>query len=266
MSIQNQPQLPSRSTPQPPANVPGFQPPYYGGYGMPQPGISVDALNDDIQNLIAAFKAEVARTPQDPSIQTRLKALLDLQSILQTQHVSQDQLEAIKNQIAALAVTIRAPPAQTSTPVPIPQPVAVAPPAAAPKVSLDSILGPGALAALLARGSATPPVSTPQPPPATIAIRPPPTQRQEPQQSATPVPSDPMSLLGMLRQAGMLGAVTPSSGSTPVPIITPSVPLSFPPPPPLPGMGFPTMENLTSDITLKASSLKQCVSHLGCRL
>ncbi|KAI1863948.1 hypothetical protein JX265_005049 [Neoarthrinium moseri] len=250
----------SQSTPQPPANIPAFQPPYHGSYGMAaQPTISTDALKEDIQGLITAFRAEFARNPQDPSIQSKLKALLDLQGILQAQNLPQDQLVLIKNQIAGLAVTIRAPPAQTPTPVPISQPVAVAPPpAAAPKVSIDSILGSGALAALLARGSGTPQASTPQPPPATVAIRSPPPQRAEPQQSAAP--ADPMALLGMLRKAGMLTAATPSSGSTPVPSLTPTVPLPFPPP----GIptGPPSMDNFTGDIAFNALSLKQFRPHL----
>lgn len=229
---------------------------------MPQPGISVDALNDDIHQLITASKAEYARNPQDPSIQTRLKALLDLQSILQNQSLPQDQLVLVKNRIAELAVTIRAPPAQTPTPVHIPPPVAVAPPpAAAPKVSLDSLLGSGALAALLARGSATPQASTPQPLPATVAIRSPPPQRAEPQKPAVPPPSDPMALLNMLRNAGMLPAGPPAATATPVPNLAPSGP---PPLPfPLPSLGAPTLDNFTRDIVFKASSLKQYVPPWG---
>ncbi|KAH8677400.1 hypothetical protein BX600DRAFT_506443 [Xylariales sp. PMI_506] len=262
---QTQP-APSRSTPQPQPNIVAFQPPpYHGGYAVPQPGISVDDLNNDIQRLIVAFKAEFARNPQDPSIQSRLKALLDLQSILQAQNLPQDQLVLIKNEINGLAVTIRAPPAQTPTPVPIPQPVAVAPPhplsSAAPKVSLDSLLGPGALAALLARGSATPQSSTPQPaPPTTVAIRSPPLQRAEPQLPSALANPNPTTLMEMLRKAGMLPAPAPSSEPTPVPTVTPSLPLPFPLP--VPGVGVPSLEGLTSDIVLKAPSLKQFRPHL----
>ncbi|KAI0601863.1 hypothetical protein F4775DRAFT_357001 [Biscogniauxia sp. FL1348] len=257
--------VPTTSTPQPPAAVSAFQPPRMGGYGMPQAGISIDSLNDDIQRLIAASKAQVAQSPHDPNIQTRLKALMDLQTILQTQNLPQDQLVLVKNQIADLAVTIRAPPAQPPTPVPIPQPVAVAPPPPpAPKVSIDSLFGSGALAALLARSSATPKAPTPQPPPATVPIRSPAPQRAEPQKVAAPPPSDPLALMNMLRQAGMLPAVTSAPGATPVPsATTPTVPLPFPFSLPVLGAtgnrpARPTgMEALTSDIALKASSLKQ---------
>ncbi|KAI1633944.1 hypothetical protein F4809DRAFT_555551 [Biscogniauxia mediterranea] len=258
--------VPTTSTPQPPAAASAFQPPRMGGYGMPQAGISIDSLNDDIQRLIAASKAQVAQSPHDPNIQTRLKALMDLQTILQTQNLPQDQLVLVKNQIADLAVTIRAPPAQLPTPVPIPQPVAVAPPppAPAPKVSIDSLFGSGALAALMARSSATPKAPTPQPPPPTVPIRSPVPQRAEPQKVAAPPPSDPLALMNMLRQAGMLPAATSTPGATPAPsTTTPPVPLPFPFTLPVLGAtrsqhARPTsIEALTSDIALKASSLKQ---------
>lgn len=219
--------------------------------------ISVDALKHDIQNLISAFRAEFARNPGDPSIQMKLKALLDLQGILQAQNLPQDQLVAIKDQIAGLAVTVRAIPAQTPTPVPVAQPVAVAPPhAAAPAVSIDSLLGSGALAALLARSSATPQVSTPQPPPAIVAIRSPPPQRAESQPPAAAKAPDPSALMSMLRNAGMLPAVATASAAAPTPQAPPSLPLLFPPRIPT---GPPSLDNLTRDILLNASSLRQYV-------
>ncbi|KAI1418129.1 hypothetical protein F5Y13DRAFT_150631 [Hypoxylon sp. FL1857] len=265
--------LPSRSTPQPMPAAVAFQPPQLGGYGV-QTGISIDSLNDDIQRLIAAFQAQIARTPHDPSIQTRLKALVDLQTILQTQNLPQDQLVLVKNQIADLAVTIRAPPAQTSTPTPVPHPVAVAPPPpAAPKISLDSLFGPGTLATIVARNSATPQASTPHPPPATVAVHTPPPQRAEPQRPVVtqplppPPPSDPMALMNMLRLAGMLPAATPASGSTPVSLPAPPVP--FPAAVNMPGtvpviqpVRPVTLDALTSDIILRQSSLKQFRPHL----
>ncbi|KAI0378288.1 hypothetical protein F5Y04DRAFT_152782 [Hypomontagnella monticulosa] len=269
---------PARSTPQPTPSVMAYPPPHLGGYGVPQAGISIDALNDDIQRLITASKAQVALAPHDPSVQTRLKALVDLQTILQTQNLPQDQLVLVKNQIADLAVTIRAP--HTQTPIltsasitPIPQqPVAVAPPAAAPKISIDSLFGAGALASLMSRNAATPQASAPHPRPAPIAVPTPPPQRVEPQkpansQSAAPV-TDPMALMNMLRQAGMLPAATPASNSAAVPRPMPSAAAlsaligaaskisAVQPPRP------PTLEVLTGDIILRTSSLKQFRPHL----
>ncbi|KAI0011710.1 hypothetical protein F4779DRAFT_571818 [Xylariaceae sp. FL0662B] len=265
----NQPPVP-RSTPQPTPMPMAIPPPHPGGYSMPQAGISVDALKEEIQRLATVSKAQLTHAPHDLSIQTRLKALEDLQTILQTQDLPQAQLVLVKNRIAELAVTIRAAPAQTSTPVPQPQRVAVAPPpvpAAPPKVSLDSLLGSGALAKIMARNSVTPQASTPQPPPATVATHSPTPRRVEPQKPSAapppPAPSDPMALINSLRAAGILPPATPASNPTPVPNATPSLPFPLPP--------FPihrttsanqvarpsTLETLTNDIVLRASSLKQ---------
>lgn len=309
------------STPQPSLSaspaVP-FHPPPPQGYGAPaaQPGISIDSVINEIEQLIVAAGAELGRSPYDSSIQTELKALLDLQTVLKTRGtmLSQEQLVPVKTQVATLAVKYRASNAhQTVTPTPPihttpfhapmqhpPQPVApVAPvppapvpvPAPAPatqatpgSVSLDALLGKGALAALLTRRSATPQASTPQPQPASVAaLRSPTPQRAEPQKPATP---DPLALLGALRGAGLLPSSTPS-GTTPV-----NKPLAPPPAPygptttgaavaPAPAAGgAPMPMNLASilasarslaaaqaqpvitsgEISLTASSLKQYVS------
>lgn len=220
-----------------PAAAP-FQPPPFGSYGAPaaQPGISIDSLINEIEQLVVAARAELGRSPYDTSIQTELKALLDLQTVLKTRGamLSQEQLVPVKTQVANLAVKYRASNAhQTVTPTPPihgnpfnapiqhpPQqvaPVAPAPPASAPpgSVSLDALLGKGALAALLSRRSATPQAPTPQPQPqpaAVSALRSPTPQRAEPAKSATP---DPMALLGALRGVGLIPP-TPQSGGTPV--------------------------------------------------
>lgn len=236
------------STPQPHMSTPAaapFQPPPFGSYGAPaaQPGISIDSLINEIEQLVVAARAELGRSPYDTSIQTELKALLDLQTVLKTRGamLSQEQLVPVKTQVANLAVKYRASNAhQTVTPTPPihgppyhapmqhpPQqiaPVAPAPPASAPPapVSLDALLGKGALAALLSRRSATPQVPTPQPQPATVAaLRSPSLPKAEPQKPATP---DPMALLGALRGVGLIPP-TPQSGGTPL-----SKPLGPPPP------------------------------------
>ncbi|XDG03282.1 hypothetical protein ABKA04_002897 [Annulohypoxylon sp. FPYF3050] len=265
---------PSRSTPQPIPATMAFQPPQLGGYDVPKAVISIDALNDDVHKLISATKAQIAQAPHDPSIQGRLKALVDLQTILQTQNLPQDQLVLVKNQITDLAVTMRAPPAQTTTPTPVPQPVAVAPPpVAAPKISIDSLFGSGALAALMARKSTTPQASTPYPPPPPPVIPvPTPPQRTEPQKPAVtqappPIPTDPMALMNMLRQAGILPAAPPAGNSTSVSHPTPPAPFPIPfniprMPPVNPSVGPVTLESLANDIILRPSSLKQFRPHL----
>lgn len=225
------------ATPQGQAAAP-FAPPQ-GHYGAPaaQAGTSIDSLNNDIEQLIAAVGAALGRSPHSSDIQTELKALLALQGLLRDKYKSlpQEQLVAVRNQVDHLAVKYRvsfvARPSITPTP-PLPagpfhapmhhQPhqtssVAPVPSASAPPapVSLDSLLGKGALAALLNRNSATPqPASTPQTAPATLAALPPPTpQRAEHQKSSTP---DPMALLGALRGAGLLPPPTPQPSQTPL--------------------------------------------------
>ncbi|KAI2631925.1 hypothetical protein GGR54DRAFT_6709 [Hypoxylon sp. NC1633] len=287
---------PSRPTPQPTLTTTAI-PPQLGGYGAPPSGISVEALKDDIVRLIVASKAQLAHTPHDPSIQMRLRALMDLQSLLQSQNLPQDQLVLVKNQIADLAVTIRAPqahhPSTSVTPAPIPQPVAVAPPpTAAPTVSLDSLFGAGTLAAIMARNATTTPqASAPYQPPAAAAVHTPPIQRAEsriPSTYAPPVqraesrtpsitqlapppapapapalPSDPMALMNMLRQAGLLPASTPAGSSTANSRLPAAVTGPVPAPAVAPGnvpghaSGPQSIETLTSDIGLKPSSLKQ---------
>lgn len=189
-------------------------------------GISVETLNNDIHNLIAAMKAEFAKNPHDASIQNRLRALMDLQGVVQRTSLPPDQLELIKNKVTELAVvTLRAAVAQNSTPIqaivptPPPQvlpahlpsasvtpsPISAAPPTAS--VTLDSLLGKGALAALLSRQQATTSQNTtPNPPYGSVAIRPPPVVQPEAPKPAAPPAT---SLLDQLRAAGMLPTSTP---------------------------------------------------------
>lgn len=97
----------------------------------------------------------------------------------------------------------------------------VPPPSAATAVSLDALLGKGALAALLGRQSATPqPQQAPPPASSTpqlghaavAALRSPTPQRAEPHKPPTP---DPMALLASLRGAGLLSTPTPSQQQVP---------------------------------------------------
>lgn len=217
-----QPQFPPDSlTPQPSGSTPAFfQPPLAGPYGpagevLPVE-ISVETLSNDIQNLIVAMKAEFAQNPHDASIQNRLRALLDLQGIVQRTSLPPDQLELIKNKVTELAaVTRKALSAQNSITAPgyvppysasvTPTPVSAAP-EQKPQVTLDSLLGPGAMAALMARQASAP---TPPPFTATPSIRSsPPAAHAE---AAKPAPHNPLSLLDQLRQAGMLQSGTPTN-------------------------------------------------------
>jgi len=259
------------ATPPQPFSLPADQAPHYQQSAQP---ISIEKLKDDIQQLIVAGKNEFARDPHDTSKQTRLKALLDLQHIIQSQNMPQAQLMLIKERVAELAVNMRlapvAPAAVASAPMPPlapytntstppvalgqqPTPVvpvslarpppsvstmgAAPPPTVGGGLTLDAILGQGALAALLSKMPKQPATSatgfspaTPALPasPSVAAMRSPPPQvaavRTHPQpplvhspalaHAPTPVPaptpppsalaSNPGALLAMLRQSGLL--------------------------------------------------------------
>lgn len=246
-----------QTTPQPTAP---FQPPQANPYGsFAAPGNGVDTLNNDIHNLIAAVRAEVAQNPLDASLHTRLGALMDLQRIVQSTSLPPDQLELIRKQVTDLAsVTLRAssaaaaqkptpPPTTFTLPHQAQAPSAASPPvapisapAAASAVSLDSLLGAGAMAALMARqGSQN---STPQPPSfANAAIRSPQPAAAEPYRAnpppqtyaqSQPQPQAASSLLDQLRAAGLLSSATPQSAPpaaapAPAPLATPTIPLNI---------------------------------------
>jgi len=241
-------------------------PPTHGAhayYGTPQQpgyvaGVNADVLNKDIEDLVLATRVEYAQNPHDGSIPTRLKALMDLQAIVQAKNLPQDQLVLVKKQVDELAVKMRvpqvgssttsstpnyqhqhhvslptsvAPPPSTSsagtTPVPLPLaqvptpvPTASAPVPAQPQghVTIDSLLGKGALAALLAQQAERSARSTPAPaPPAThTPPQPPPAMLA----AAPPQAQDPMALIHQLRQAGLLGA----AGHAGAPVAPPPAP------------------------------------------
>lgn len=212
------------------------------------------------------MRAEFSQKPHDASIQQRLRGLLDLQSVVQRTSLPQDQLELIKNKVTEIAaVTMRAATSSAqnnSTPIPAPVQLPAAhspaPPLPssvtsslapkAPQVTLDSLLGQGALAALMARqASATPQASTPQPAPAQVAIRSPPPTHAEP---AKPPASEqnPLALLDQLRKAGLLPASAPPSNST-----TP-----VPPPPAIP----PNIASLLFPKKTEAKAAPSPTSHL----
>jgi pre-mRNA cleavage complex 2 protein Pcf11 len=244
--------VPHRDTPTPPGMrfPPGHPAQQYTSNGG-------QSLSNDIRNLIAAMQAEASRNPHDHGVQTRLRALHDLQVVVNTNSLPPDQLELIKNKVTELAaVNMMAPLTQRPAPTPpvpvqarpipmppvsvaLPQPVAPAP--AQEVVTLDALLGKGALAALMARQSATPQNSTPTPQPPPVQHEPPmppmPTMSAMPAMnmpampiptmsatptipaSSTPVPppasAAPWSLLDQLRKSGLL---PPAPASAPAPV------------------------------------------------
>lgn len=222
-------------------------------------------MNSDIADLITVSRSDFAQNPYDNTIQTRLKALLDLQSILQNQKLPNEQLALVRDQVTKLSLAARPPPAAVS--VPKPAPVVQQPPQ---QPTLASLLGQGGLAALLARSaSVTPQVPTP-PPQTAVPYRSPQPQYSQPSYQPVPPPAsaprqaatpDPMSLLERLRAAGMLSG-TPAATSTP-PVVTSALSGTVPPgfPPSLAFLGNavsarPALAEIPNDVQLDPRSLK----------
>ncbi|KAL1306546.1 hypothetical protein AAFC00_005236 [Neodothiora populina] len=66
------------------------------------PTQELQKLKGDIEGLIASFRTEFARSPFDTTVQSKLKALLDLQTVVNTQTLPPQAINAIKAQVGAL--------------------------------------------------------------------------------------------------------------------------------------------------------------------
>ncbi|KAI9845654.1 MAG: hypothetical protein M1837_004628 [Sclerophora amabilis] len=189
--------------------------------------VSVGALNDDISHLIARARAEFAANPLDTGIQQRLKALFDLQEILQSQSLPFEQLKQIHDQVSQLSLGSNAPP-QVPAPQPtipnLPQPLQhispqkqQPPPQQQQSASLQSLFPPNALAALMA--SVVPPQQATPPPPTLPGLQQSHAQSQLPEvrasgpasslagQQAASSETGENPLIQALRAAGMLTSV-----------------------------------------------------------
>lgn len=94
------------------------------------PGSELEALNRDLEACILSARSDFAAAPFDPTSQQRLKALLDLQTIMRNQQLTPDQLRLVRDQISVFRPQAPAPAAQN--PVPTAPPAAVPPGPAAP--------------------------------------------------------------------------------------------------------------------------------------
>ncbi|CAK7198933.1 mRNA 3' end processing factor [Sporothrix eucalyptigena] len=305
------------------------QPPQYPNPYAPSAAssrTSVETLNEDVERLIQATKTEFAEKPYDASVAGRLKALIDLQTILKSQSLEHDKLVLVRNQIDALAVNLpghlkaninttptppaaayppfqpppaaapagaaplsaavlaalaaaRAKAAQGSTPpVQTPAPLPPQPPAQpGGGVSIDTLLGKGALAAILAaRQQQSAQQQQQQQPLSQPAYVPTPTSQLPPQLlqgvPAAPNAANPLALMEMLRKAGILQQQTPAAGA---PFQPPA------PPPAAPVLNVPGLANIIAsirspafaatrdplreiqnEISFTSSSLKQFRPHL----
>jgi pre-mRNA cleavage complex 2 protein Pcf11 len=252
-----------RDTPTPPHSGAQFQPPpqaYQNGFRSQQlppdiarslsaalnPQDDLNKLKADIHSLISGFQSEFARNPYDSQVQTKLKALLDLQAVVQTQQLSPDAINMIKKQVGQLQAVqpTSALPAQSQwqapTPVALPfQPPppnhqAFAPtptPSAQPPVAPPAF-APGILEQLLASTASGQKPSTPVVQAALRSMPPPPALQSPQMANATPAPPTANSLLDALRAANILPA---SVNVTPAPASAQAAP---PPPPPAPALSI----------------------------
>ncbi|RPB00105.1 hypothetical protein L873DRAFT_1681412 [Choiromyces venosus 120613-1] len=198
-----------------PANAAGMSAPFSQQSSAHSTGYSsVDTLLGDISGLIELSQKRFAEDPLNQEIQKRLKALLDLKAILQTQQLPPAQLALVREQVTRLA-NPTPPPAMAIAPPPPPPP---------PPQVIQLPFSKQDLAALLATATQNqplavpPPIPPPPPPPAPPALLP----------SALPnlfaPPGDAASLFASLQKAGLL----------------PGLSTNIPPPPPPPPTGLPS--------------------------
>ncbi|GIJ84175.1 hypothetical protein Asppvi_003015 [Aspergillus pseudoviridinutans] len=186
----------------------------------PQPSqrseVDLTALIRDIEALIAAARSDFANNPLDPSVQQRLKALLDLQGILQRQELTQEQLRLVRDQVSALTPksTLSAPQSVPPTIPVMPAPSMATPPTQTLSQPLQQLLNPGTLAELI---KATAARQQPTPPPQVHSILPQmPIASSTPQPAAMPTTENP--LIAALRARGLL----PPASAPPAPTTAPS--------------------------------------------
>jgi pre-mRNA cleavage complex 2 protein Pcf11 len=222
--------------------------------------VDLAALNRDIEALIAAARSDFANNPLDPSVQQRLKALLDLQGILQRQELTQDQLKLVRDQVSALT-----PKSALSVPQSVPPtiPVISTPSMATPTQTLSQplqqLLNPGTLAELI---KATAARQQPTPPPQVHSILP-----QMPIPSSTPqpatIPATENPLIAALRARGLLppasappapSTALPSNLASAFPFIVPGQVRFTTPVPTMPQA--PNSSNITLNVQMNTASIK----------
>ena len=222
----------------------------------------VGSLQRDIETLILTTRDQFARNPYDETIQTRLKALLDLQSVLKTQHVPPHMLKAARDQITQLQQSpLPLPPASTPLPITLsaPPPVQTSYQSQPNLPTLPSATSLADLLASVARNQ-----QPAHPPPSTGAVLHPNPQLPISQVSnyQTPTPATAENpLIASLRAAGIL----PAAGSTPVngSVAPTALSLAYPPPPTintppvqLASLTQPPQSGSRNNVELTSASLK----------
>ena len=91
-------------------------------FPLQAPSLNLDSLHRDIEVLIARTKEDFVRDISNAELQTRLKALVDLQSVLRNQQLPPEALQAVRNQVRDLQMSQR-PQMQAPTSLPVQNPV-----------------------------------------------------------------------------------------------------------------------------------------------
>ncbi|EFE44121.1 hypothetical protein TRV_01081 [Trichophyton verrucosum HKI 0517] len=237
-----------RNTPTPPQGGPRY-PPGYGynnqqmpsnGHGYPnqplynqppQEPINLASLHRDVDSLIMSVRLEFTANPLNTAVQQKLKALLDLQNILQQQRLPDAQLKQIRDQVSQLSASSAKPtpppPAPAALPAHISNPPVSTPPigtvpAQAPQPNLQALLNPNTLAELI-KATAQKPTPTQQTQPYTQPAAPTPSLAAAVQ---PPVSLAESPLIASLRARGLLPPATGTPTTTPpnLPFIIPGQP------------------------------------------
>lgn len=252
-------------------------------FNAPAPFVH-DTLDSDLERLVVTTRNEFAANLYDVGVQQKLKALLDLQTILSSQQLPPDQRQLIKNQVTQLSQAAQASAdsqaqqlfpgssfgVRSSTPQPISH--AAFPQSYQPPSSVQPAMATPSLAQLLAIGPPPPlPPQQSQPaiqPPSSINLaellagaRPPaPTP-----QSMLPVTQQENSLFASLRAAGLINA----AGAPPVhppasaaqtqqhlPFLPPLLQNLQPPPAPVAALTEISFAQGKNNVALTAGSIK----------
>lgn len=219
------------------------------------------ALNRDIEALIAAARSDFANNPLDPSVQQRLKALLDLQGILQRQELTQEQLKLVRDQVCALTPksALSVPQSVPSTIPAMPTTSMATPPGQTLSQPLQQLLNPGTLAELI---KATAARQQPTPPPQVHSILPQmPVASSTPQPASMPATENP--LIAALRARGLLPPASappapttapPSNLASAFPFIVPGQVRFSTPAPTMPQA--PNPSSITINVQMNTASIK----------
>ncbi|OGM41952.1 mRNA cleavage factor complex component Pcf11 [Aspergillus bombycis] len=224
-----------------------------------QQDVNLSALNRDIEVLIATARSDFANNPLDPSVQQRLKALLDLQGILQRQELTQDQLKLVRDQVSALSPN---PPNSVPSTLPPAIPAVSTPSMAMPPVQaisqpLQQFLNPGALAELIKTTAAR---QQPTPPPQAQSLLPQAPSSGISQPTGTLNLENP--LIAALRARGLLppASAPPTTSATPSSNLASVFPFIVPGQvrftPPVPTSQVTDNSNIQINVQMNTASIK----------